>query len=292
MQQARIAAVNRFERGGGNPKDYAAQVDVLDEAEHKLGLALVREYRLVVPEAVRDWQVETRGLGEHLLARLLGRIGHPVHTHKHHWEGEGSDRHLVDDGPYIRRVSDLLSYCGHGDPKRRRRCGMTAEEGFALGDPVAKSLVHLLAESCVKQVGTETKAPSPFRLVYNDARARYDGKEHIEECPPCGPPGRPAQPGTPWSAKHQHMASLRLVGKAILVELWREAGGSEQKRPCSECGALIPVAVTPPPPPPRRAARCMCPGPTWCALTMRIVLIFARCNVRCQTSRTLPTGSR
>jgi hypothetical protein len=113
----------------------------------------------------------------------------------------------------------------------------------ALGDPVAKSLVHLLAESCVKQVGTETKAPSPYRLVYNDSRARYEGKLHEEECPPCGPPGKPAPPGSPWSAKHQHMASLRLVGKAILMDLWREAGGSEDKRPCGECGALIPTAA-------------------------------------------------
>jgi hypothetical protein len=260
-------------------------VEVLDEAEHKLGLALVREYRKVVPEAVRDWQQETRGLGEHLLARLLGRIGHPVHTRRHHWEGDGKDRTLVDDGPYVRRVSDLLSYCGHGDPARRRRRGMTAEEGFALGDPVAKSLVHLLAESCVKQVGTATRAPSPYRLVYNDARARYEDKEHEEPCPPCGPPGKPAQPGSRWSLKHQHMASLRLVGKAILTDPWREAGGSEQKRPCGECAALIPIAAVGARNAARDQAGCrICIGPTWSALTMRIVLNSRRCNGRWRAS--------
>lgn len=43
---------------------------------------------------------------------------------------------------------------------------------------------------------------------------------HVEVCVRCGPSGKPKQPGEPWSLKHQHMAALRKVGKAILRDLW------------------------------------------------------------------------
>ena len=180
------------------------------ETEKKVQLVLVREYRRVVPEPVRDWQKETRGIGEHLLARLLGHIGHPQQTVKHHWEGEGKDRVLVVDGPYRRRVSDLWSYCGHGDPKRRRARGMSAEETAALGNPIAKSLVHLLAESCVKQVTIEARPAEegkravaareagPYRLLYETTRDKLADAVHSDVCVRCGPE---RQAGPAWARR-------------------------------------------------------------------------------------------
>lgn len=107
---------------------------------------------------------------------------------------------------------------------------MSAEDAAALGNPRAKVLVHLLAESCVKFKGSDladaalngngrasvepspvvhapARATSPYRPVYDEARARYASKEE-------------------WTPGHQHAAALRLVGKEILRDLWLVAGGS------------------------------------------------------------------
>jgi len=199
-QKARIAATNRAERGGVAPDPYVAQLEHLAHAEHQLALAMRRHYRKVVPEQIVTWQKETPGIGEHLLARLLGVIGHPVHTRLHRWEGEGKERVLVDLGPMDRRVSDLWSYCGYGDPNRKRKKGMSAEDAAGLGSPRAKTIVHLLAEACMKQ------RTSPYRAVYDDGREKYEARD--------------------WTDGHRHAAALRLTGKEMLKDLWRVAGGS------------------------------------------------------------------
>ena len=229
-QKARIAARNRAERGGVDPVVYAAHIDALERSEHSCGLALRRCYRRVVSPEIVAWQRSATGIGEHLLARLLGTIGHPVRTEKHHWDCVKGERILVSDGPFSRRMSDLWSYCGHGDSSRKRERGMSAEDAAALGNPRAKVLVHLLAESCVKFKGGDladaapngngqakdrsttsddppSRAASPYRPVYDEARARYASKEE-------------------WTPGHQHAAALRLVGKEILRDLWLVAGGS------------------------------------------------------------------
>ena len=218
VQQARIACANRAERGGLDPTILAAYLAGLRESEHKLGLAMVRCYRRVVDPAIREWQQATPGIGEHLLARLLGTIGHPRHATPYHWEGSGSERVLIADPPFERNVAKLWSYCGHGDPSRKRRKGMTAEEGAALGNPRAKMLVHLLAEAAMKCVGSAseeratsggssqpTRARSPYRDVYEQGRATYATREG-------------------WTPARQHAAALRLVGKEILRDLWVVSG--------------------------------------------------------------------
>lgn len=148
-QRARIACANRMERGGLPPDVFATQLATLKDAEHELGLGMRRCYRRVVPAGVREWQRSTFGIGEHLLARLLGVLGHPRIATPFHWEGEGSDRVLVADEMFERTVRQLWTYCGHGEALRRRK-GMTAEEAFGLGSPRAKMLVHLLAEASIK----------------------------------------------------------------------------------------------------------------------------------------------
>lgn len=216
-QQQRIASRNRAERGGVDPTIYQAYTEALEQAERVCGKHMRACYKRVVPKSIVDWQKNTHGLGDHLMARILGQLGHPRHATPHHWEGTGSKRTLVADEPYERTVSQLWQYCGHGRPERKRK-GMTASELAAMGSPDLKMLVHLAAECCMKQ-----KA-SPYRLVYEQQRTLGISKLHTVECVRCGPSGKPAQPGTPWSAGHQHAHALRVVGKEILRDLWVIAG--------------------------------------------------------------------
>lgn len=194
-QKARIACTNRAERSGLDPAIYTPQLDAMKAAEHTVKLAMVRHYRRVVAGPIREWQQATPGIGEHLLARLLGIIGHPVHAEPHHWEGEGANRVLIADLPFDRNIAKLWAYCGHGDPTRKRAKGMTAEQAFSLGNPRAKMVVHLLSEACMKQ------RTSPYRIVYDHARNIYEQREG-------------------WTPGHQHAAALRKVGKEVLRDLW------------------------------------------------------------------------
>lgn len=192
-QKARIACANRIGRGGVDPLPYMAQLKALEAAEHGVALAMRRCYRASIDPEVVTWQKATRGIGEHLLARLLGIIGHPVHTTAHHWEDKGAERKLIDDGPMERSVSQLWSYCGHGDATRKRRAGMTAEEAAATGNPRAKMVVHLIAESVVKARG-------PHRVFYDERRMDTVDRG--------------------WTPMHSHNDALRILGKAILKDLW------------------------------------------------------------------------
>lgn len=145
-----IVLANRFRQC--DPAMYEDQLAAVTHAKKAIKKALLAEYRNAVPQPIRDWQKYHRGIGDHLLARLLGRIGHPRIAEPYHWEGTGTNRKLVADAPYERTVAQLWAYCGHGDPARRKRKGMTADEAFALGSPDAKMLVWNLAVACMKQV--------------------------------------------------------------------------------------------------------------------------------------------
>ncbi len=198
-QKARCACENRAERGGVDPAPYAVQLKAMMTAEHQMKLAMGKEYRRVCPMAIREWQVNSRGIGEHLTARLLGCIGHPRHATPHHWEGTGETRVLIAEEPMERRVSDLWSYCGHGDATRRKRKGQSPEEVAATGNPVAKMLVHLLAEACMKAGG-------PYRDAY-DLRRAATALAHFD-----------------WTKGHSHNDALRIIGKTILKDLWIAGG--------------------------------------------------------------------
>jgi hypothetical protein len=219
-QRTRIASVNRV-RATGRPEMFAKHIEAMERTEHECSLMLARCYRRVVPAAIRQWQQDTPGIGEALLARLLGHLGHPVLAMPHHWQGKGTDRQLVADVPCERTVSQLWQYCGHGDPARRIAKGMSAEDLAAIGSPRLKMLVHLNAEACMKCVGTTRSRRSPYRDVYEARRLVTADRVHAAPCVRCGPSGRPAAEGSPWSAAHQHADALRIVGKEILRDLWR-----------------------------------------------------------------------
>lgn len=233
IQRVRIGIEHRV-RALAIPLDpVAPSMASLADAERQLALAMRHSFRRAAPE-VRAWVLDTPGLGEHLMARLLGVIGHPVLAQPYHWEGEGEDRHLVEDPPYLRSVSQLWSYCGHGDPARRKRKGMSAGEAAALGTPRAKMLAHLIAEGAMKCTGTANPRPtpelaspagapqsngdgandparptagsprrrSPYRDTYDLARARYADEDQ-------------------WASDaHRHNSALRVTAKVILKDLW------------------------------------------------------------------------
>lgn len=255
VQDARIAVKNRtsakrLKDGTVVPAAIPAELvaDVLDAlmaAEKKASSLMQKAFRRAAPE-VHAWARTTPGIGvssDRLIARLLGAIGHPVMASPYHWEGEGPERVLVADSPYLRSVSQLWSYCGHGDPARRRRRGMSPEDALALGNPRAKMLVHLLAEACMKCVGGGTemlpipssaapapdtdfagdpdpltepdvRAPrrrSPYRDVYDLRRLETADREG-------------------WTDGHRHADALRIVGKAILRDLWLVAQAESAHR--------------------------------------------------------------
>lgn len=220
-QLARIAATNRAERGGVDAALYAAYLDSLEASEHVAKLGLRRCYQRVVPTPIRGWVDTSKGVGIHLVARLLGHLGDPVLATPHHWEGAGSKRVLIADEPYERTVSQLWQYCGHGDPTRKPRRGMTADEAFEMGNPHLKTIVHLLAESCMKQQPGNT-----YRDTYETRRAATTERLHSAPCVRCGPSGKPAVEGSAWSKAHQHADALRIVGKELLRDLWIAAQGA------------------------------------------------------------------
>jgi len=215
-QKARIANVNRAERGGADPDIFGAHIAELTRTEHACRLAMRRTFRRVAPKPIIEWQKATNGIGIDLLARLLGHMGNPRWATPHHWEGTGSSRILITDPPFERTVGQLWQYAGHGAPGRKWK-GMTADDLAAQGSPMLKMLVHLNAEACMKCM------TSPFRLVYEQTRQAVADKVHTVECVRCGPSGKPAQPGSPWSPGHQHAHALRIVGKEILRDLWMVA---------------------------------------------------------------------
>jgi len=210
-QEERKAVANLLRHT--DPDYFGEHLARLEVTEHAALLMMRRCYRRVALPELRAWQKASRGVGEDSFARILGHLGDPYIATPHRWEGTGAARVLLVGEPYVRTVSQLWSYCGHGDPLRRPKKGMTADEAAALGNPGLKMLVHLQAEWCMKSGGV-------YRDVYDAVRLAAADKVHAVPCVRCGPSGKPAAEGSPWSKGHQHAHALRLTGKAILRDMW------------------------------------------------------------------------
>lgn len=231
VEQIAVTNVCRPASDGGNidAEWFAALIAMLEAVEHQAKLMLGRCFKRVVPAEIKEWQKANPGVGLHLLARLLGD---PYIATPHYWQGKGANRVLMVEEPRPRTVGQLWQLAGHGAPARRTK-GMTADELAAQGNPRLKMLVHLIAEACMKTTGgsyvptkgknagkTITPGRSPYRDVYEAAKAAVADKAHTVECVRCGPSGKPAQPGSPWNPGHQDAHALRIVGKEILRDLW------------------------------------------------------------------------
>jgi hypothetical protein len=234
-QTERISTENiiRTPLNGGNidPAFFNEHINRLTTTEHQAKLMLRRCYKRVVPATIRAWETESTGIGLHLIARLLGRVGAPDTAIVHYWEGAGATRTLMEEPARPRTIGQLWQLCGHGDPARRITKGMTADQLAAVGNPHCKMVVHLLAESAIKEPGrkidelldgtADGDASWPYRIVYEHRRLVTVDRVHAGPCVRCGPSGKPALEGTPWSKGHQHGDGLRVVGKELLRDLWR-----------------------------------------------------------------------
>lgn len=187
-------------------------MDIFDQNEHRIILELQKKMR---SHPLGPWVKAQKGVGDKQAARLLALIGDP---------------YVNANTGQVRNVGKLWAYCGHGDPARKKRKGMSQEELFALGSPDAKMRVHLIAESCLKQIGGNGKDPSPYRVVYDERKAKTVGRVHKVDCVRCGPSGHPAKAGSPWSDAHRHADALRIAGKAFLKDLWIEARRLHQEQ--------------------------------------------------------------
>jgi transposase len=198
IERVRIATGNRvgaLERTFGSSLPHLDAV--LTQLQHVEDIAERELRRAWRQHSLAAWAKSIAGLGEPSIARLIAVIGDPA---------ERSN------------PAKLWAYCGHGDPARSRlRRGAGQDELLARGSPEAKKRVWLIARQFVRTPG------SPYRAVYDAARAKYADRVHASPCARCGPRGQPAQAGSPWSPGHQHAAAIRAVGKAFLVDLWRAA---------------------------------------------------------------------
>ena len=217
-QKHRIATSNRIHSGQVRPELSEAVLAHLNAVELSVGLAMRRCFRRASPE-LYEWAKETKGIGEHCVARLLGCIGHPVQAYPMRWvtgkkpkghvcipkrcgksKKTGEPRHLVAGEPFARTVSQLWTYCGHGEALKKEK-GMSQDDALGLGNSRAKMLVHLMAECTMKCMA------SPYRVVYDMARIKYQDREE-------------------WKDAHKHNAALRKVGKEILKDIWLVARGT------------------------------------------------------------------
>lgn len=204
LEKSRIATENRcrsltqIKGMDGSPEQtrLLAIASGLAESERKATNEL---RRAVKAHPLGPWIGAQLGVGEKQAGRLLGLLGNPAYRVDPE-TGEATER----------MVSQLWSYCGYGDASRQRlRRGEKANWNAEL-----KMRTHLIAESCMKQMG------SPYRKVYDDARAKYAEATHPEDCKRCGPSGKPALAGSPLSDGHKHARALRAVSKAFLRDLW------------------------------------------------------------------------
>jgi hypothetical protein len=238
VQEFRKATENKVRSATVDPAFIGTAIAHYKAVEHELSLQLRRALRRTAAPGILAWQKKQQGVGEHLLARLLGDIGTPRLAEPKHWEGTGKgDRVLVSTGPRRRTISQLWSYCGHGDPARKLRKDMSAEEVLAVGNRRTKAIVWNLAGACVKagvrkladvddSDGYDLKhreAVTHYGQVYLDRRFATLTRIHAEPCVRCGPKGKPAAAGTPWSTAHRHADAMRIVGKEILRDLWKAA---------------------------------------------------------------------
>lgn len=196
------------------------QLDTLVALEHQMAKALAKQLHT---HPLHPWIKGQCGLGDRQVARLLAEVRDP------YW----NDLH---DRP--RTVSELWAFCGlHVLPAAGRSdCGSDAYQARTdaqRGDvgiaPArrrgqranwsagARSRAYVIAQSCIK------KRQSPYRVVYDDGRAKCAELTHAVACLRCGPAGKPAQVGSPLSAGHQHARAMRLVMKAVLRDLWIES---------------------------------------------------------------------
>lgn len=229
--------------------DSTVAVEALGDKPSKyVGCCLEHDAERNLTRALRShplgsWVKAQKGVGEKQGARLLGVLGDPYVRPAM----KTADGRI--DPMRARTVSELWAYSGlhviateTGGAAPRRQKGQRANWSGA-----AKTKAILIATSCVKQRDTACRALqeeipsahepvclcSPYRLLYDRARANVAERVHHAECRNrsritpngCGTREHPewGAPGSLWRPGHQKQHAVRVVAKEILKDLWREA---------------------------------------------------------------------
>lgn len=202
----RISAENQLRSVGKIPDEIKTLCQPLREVERLKERELVTQYRRLAPSHVLEWQRSTRGVSERNLARLLAYTGPPRWAIVLEHTGTGVDRTAVVKEVRPRRVSDLWSYCGVGDPRRNRRDlgreaarqgrSMTQDELFSCGAMSPGVVLHRMFEK-VATLGSGT-----LYDVWHDAKIKYEERD--------------------WPQWRKQAAAVRVVKKEFLKLLWRE----------------------------------------------------------------------
>lgn len=191
-------------------------------------------YKAVAPPAIVKFQIESVGLGDLLMAQLVGVVGDfklyteawwettaeavetgaTVLAHNHDDETGPEKRVLVIGETKTCGVREIWSYCGHGDVTRKRKRGADQATQFAAGSPLAKTLVHEMADFALRQNGVPDKN--------GKARPKCPYYDHYLARKALTTEQRPD-----WTQKRRNNDAIRLVGKAILKDIWRVQHGQE-----------------------------------------------------------------
>lgn len=222
IEQLRIATENRIrslgEIEGWEASPSAGRWQGYLESLHALETTMTKEMvQALRAHPLGPWVRRTVGIGEKQGGRLIALLGDPA------WN-------YAEDRPR-RGPAELWAYCGYVPGQRRRRgerANWSAEakmRAFLCAEAALKAGVRKL-DGCDDTDGYDLAhrtAITPYGGLYLDARAKHADAVHTEPCAQCGPAGHPAEVGSPLSLKHQHMRAVRVVAKAILRDLWREA---------------------------------------------------------------------
>lgn len=196
IEKARIAMGNRLgamQREGASER-YTLRLELAHEwaqdMEKHAEEELQRNMRL---HPLSGFVKEMKGVGLKQGARLIAAIGDVTYNH-----AEGRPR---------RGVAEFWAYCGFV-PGQRRRKGVQSN-----WNAEAKMRVILVASKCVEMNGVPDKngrrrARSPYRDVYDRARAAWEGRDTTD--------------------KHKHNHAVRLAAKEILKDLFLYAKELEQ----------------------------------------------------------------
>lgn len=192
-------------RHGIEPPEWLTVIrSTLDDVEKVAEKAIVREWRT---HPLRLWGLGIRGVGEHSLAVLVGLLdGDPYIAYPKVRVGAKGASKMADLEPYARTFGQLRSYCGVGDPDRKRRRGMSQEDALAAGKPLLKSRLWSIADCMLKQNN---------RGVYDAAKAAVADRE--------------------WTDGHKHAHALRVVGKEFLRDLYEESKRLHESRQWKPC---------------------------------------------------------
>lgn len=181
LERVRIATDNRLRalievKGIGNSPE-AERMEGIAEALRALEKQAIADLeRAMRAHPYGSWVATRPGIGKKQAGRFLATIGDP-HSRPN--------------------CGKLLQYCGHGDPARSRLAAY--EDGLPFS-PKAKMRLHLMSESCIRQIGDNGRPRSPFRDLYDEAREAWANRD--------------------TSDIHKHNHALRLVGKGIVKDLW------------------------------------------------------------------------